>query len=94
VNHGVIAKVGVRGLEGCASLGLEFRLPDSDGRRHVRRRHPDRAARVTVRPTNDELATVAAANVGMPNPVCLPHLGVRLTRSKAGGEVAGDEGDP
>ncbi len=25
-------------------------------------------------PTNDELATVAATNAGMPNPVCLQHL--------------------
>ena len=41
--------------------------------------------------TNDELATVAATNAGMPNPVCLSHLGVKLTRAKAGDETAGDE---
>jgi len=41
--------------------------------------------------TNDEFATVAATNAGMPNPACLEHLGVRLVRPKAGDETAGDE---
>ena len=41
--------------------------------------------------TNDEFATVAATNAGMPNPACLQHLGVKLVRPKAGDETAGDE---
>jgi hypothetical protein len=41
--------------------------------------------------TNDEFAAAAATNAGMPNPPCLEHLGVKLTRPKAGDETAGDE---
>jgi hypothetical protein len=47
--------------------------------------------------TNDELAIIAATNAGMPNPVCLEHLGLgvnlKLVRPKAGDrdETAGDE---
>jgi hypothetical protein len=41
--------------------------------------------------TNDEFATVTATNAGMPNPVCLKHLGVKLIRPKAGDETADDE---
>ena len=39
--------------------------------------------------TNDEL-DCCGNNRRDANPACVPHLGVRLTRSKAGGEVAGD----
>jgi hypothetical protein len=41
--------------------------------------------------TNEDFATVAATNAGPPNPICIPHLGVRLTRPEKSGDAEHDE---
>ena len=40
---------------------------------------------------NEEPATAAATNGGLPSPMCLPHLGVRLTKRKGSGDAEHDD---
>ncbi len=51
--------------------------------------------------TNEELWCAASASLGIPNPVCIPHIGTRLVRSSpeeddddADTAQRGDEVDP